>query len=114
VYSLGERRVWLVGSDGKVVRTYKVAPSPVDPLPGTYRVTSRTKRITGSDGVPIEHVVLFTTLGTAVIGFSAALDGSTPDPNSPKKTGGIRSSREDAEVMWKFAMTGAKVVVVRG
>jgi hypothetical protein len=112
VYGLGAKRVWLVGANSKVVRTYKVAPSSVSPAPGTYSVTSRTASVTGSDGVPIEHVVRFATVDNVVIGFSAAVDGSTPDPKSSKKTGGVREARDDGSAMWDFALRGTKVVVV--
>ncbi|MCB5911627.1 hypothetical protein [Streptomyces pinistramenti] len=113
VYALGAKRVWLVGADGKADRTYKVAPSTVSPPMGTYAVTSRSVSVTGSDGIAIEHVVLFTSVDGVVIGFSAAVDGSTPDPGaSQKKTGGIREARDDGAALWKFGLTGTKVVVV--
>ncbi|MFH8345991.1 hypothetical protein [Streptomyces sp. NPDC018045] len=112
VYALGARRVWLVTADGKVKRTYEVTPSTVSPAPGTYKVNGRTLKVTGSDGVPIEHVVRFTVADGVVIGFSAALDGSKPDPNATKKTGGIRESRTDGTAMWDFALHKTKVVVV--
>ncbi|MGA4840146.1 hypothetical protein [Streptomyces sp. G45] len=113
VYSLGADRVWLVGESGKAKRTYKVTPSTVDPSVGQYTVTSRSGQVTGSDGVQIEHVVRFTSVDGVAIGFSAALDGSTEKPDPGKKTGGVRSSREDGNAMWDFAIIGTKVVVVR-
>lgn len=113
VYSLGDDRVWLVGDGGRVTRTYTVSPSTVDPAPGTYRVTSRSKRITGSDGIPVEHVVRFAAVEGTVIGFSAAVDGSTPDLDPGVRTGGIREKRADGAEMWKFATIGRKIVVVR-
>jgi hypothetical protein len=112
VYALGEQRVWLVGQGEKVVRTYEVMPSSVSPVPGRYAVTSRSARISGSDGVPVEHVVRFTSVEGVVVGFSAAVDGSTPDPDTEKKTGGIREKRADGNAMWAFATAGTQVVVV--
>ncbi|CAL9464798.1 hypothetical protein [Streptomyces sp. Tu 3180] len=112
VYSLGDDRVWLVGDDGRVRRTFGVSPSTVDPAPGTYRVTSRSRRITGSDGVPVEHVVRFASAQGTVIGFSAAVDGSVPARNPQERTGGIRETRADGAAMWGFAAIGRKVVVV--
>ncbi|MEU2788200.1 hypothetical protein [Streptomyces sp. NPDC007100] len=112
VYALGAKRVWLVTGDGKVKRTYEVTPSSVSPAPGTYKVKGRTLKVKGSDGIPIEHVVRFTVADGVVIGFSAAVDGSMPDPNAKKKTGGIRESREDGAAMWDFALGETKVVVV--
>ncbi|MGK5631154.1 hypothetical protein [Streptomyces sp. URMC 123] len=114
VYSLGAHRVWLVGADEQATRTFEVVPSTVSPAPGEYKVTSRTARIKGSDGVPVENVVRFTSVGNVVVGFSAAVDGSmpAPNPNAQRKTGGIRESREDGAAMWMFATTGTKVVVI--
>ncbi|MEV0320075.1 hypothetical protein ACIBKX_12605 [Streptomyces sp. NPDC050658] len=112
VYSVGEDRVWLVKASGKAERTYKVTPSTVDPVPGTYAVSSRSGTVTGTDGVPIEHVVRFTSVDGVAIGFSSAVDGSTPKPDPAKKTGGIRQSRANGNAMWEFATISAKVVVV--
>ncbi|MEV5594902.1 hypothetical protein [Streptomyces sp. NPDC052496] len=113
VYSLGARRVWLVTADGKVKRTYEVTPSTVSPAPGTYKVDGRSLKVKGSDGVPIEHVVRFAVADGVVIGFSAAVDGSMPDPGATKKTGGIRETRADGTAMWDFALHKTKVVVVK-
>lgn len=112
MYSLDDDRVWLVGSDGGVKRTFEVAPGSVDPLPGTYAVTSRAAAVTGTDGTPIEHVVRFTTAHDVTIGFSAALDGSLPEPDPTVKTGGIRQSVADGDAMWDFATIGQAVVVI--
>ncbi|GAA2415343.1 hypothetical protein GCM10010420_51590 [Streptomyces glaucosporus] len=112
VYSLGGDRVWLVGANEKVTRTYRVVPGAVDPQPGEYTVTSRTERVTGTDGVPIAHVVLFTQAGGVPVGFSAAVDGSLPEGPPKEGTGGIRERPEDGEAMWRFASVGTKVVVV--
>ncbi|MGW0613025.1 hypothetical protein [Streptomyces sp. NPDC002788] len=114
VYSLRADRVWLVGANGKVARTFGVDPSAVDPAPGSYAVTSRSNAVTGSDGIPVEHVVRFTSVDGVVIGFSAAVAGSTaPAPDPKVRTGGIRESRADGAAMWTFATIGRKVVVVR-
>ncbi|MFE1323417.1 hypothetical protein [Streptomyces sp. NPDC058741] len=113
VYSLRRDRVWLVGANGGVARTFEVDPSAVDPPPGSYAVTSRSKAVTGSDGVPVEHVVRFTSVDGVVVGFSAAVDESRRAPAPKVRTGGIRESRTDGSVMWTFATIGRKVVVVR-
>ncbi|GAA1920459.1 hypothetical protein GCM10009716_31320 [Streptomyces sodiiphilus] len=117
VYSLTQQRVWLVDAaeDGlgeEILRTYPVHPSTVLPEPGEYAVTSTAEQITGSDGVPVEHVVVFASVDGVVIGFSASLDGSLPDPDSTERTGGIRQSREDGAAMWELAGAGFPVVVV--
>ncbi|WP_406459220.1 hypothetical protein OG782_22855 [Streptomyces sp. NBC_00876] len=112
VYKLSDRRVWLVNAKGKPTRTFKVMPSAVNPLPGTYNVTSRSGSVRGSDGVQIEHVVRFATTNDVAIGFSAAQDGSMEPPDPKLKVGGVRMSRADGDAVWTFATVGAKVVVV--
>jgi hypothetical protein len=118
VYSVDQGRVWLVdvsedGAGEVVAETYEVHRSAVDPPPGEYAVTSRWDELTGSDGVPVEHVVVFHSASDGtVFGFSAALDGSVPDPENGPRTGGIRQSREDGAAMWAFADSGTTVVVV--
>ncbi|NSC23402.1 hypothetical protein FM076_20500 [Streptomyces albus subsp. chlorinus] len=112
VYALKRQRVWLVGKDGRATRTFAVDPSAVSPRPGTYKVTSRSAHVQGSDGVPVENVVRFATVDGVTIGFSAALDGSTPDPDPSHKTGGIREKRADGKALWLHAPVGTPVVVV--
>ncbi|MFD0316773.1 hypothetical protein [Streptomyces flavalbus] len=112
VYSLDDDRVWLVEDDGRVRRTFRVAPGTVDPAPGPYTVSSRSGRITGSDGVPVEHVVRFATVDGVTVGFSAAVPGATPAPGVSTRTGGIRETRADGDAMWEFATVGRRVIVV--
>ncbi|MEU6588896.1 hypothetical protein ABZ923_06625 [Streptomyces sp. NPDC046881] len=114
VYSVDDDRVWLVSPGNRVQRTFPVRPGSVDPPAGTYWVTSRSNAATGTDGVPIEHVVRFTSVDGVTIGFSAAVDdgsGLMADPDV--KTGGIRESRPDGDAMWRFATIGVRVVVIR-
>ncbi|MFB8029696.1 hypothetical protein ACFQ6U_31965 [Streptomyces sp. NPDC056465] len=112
VYALKDRRVWIVDDKEKAVRTFTVMPSSVSPLPGVYRVTSRSGSIKGSDGVLIEHVVRFADVGDVSVGFSAAQDGSMETPDPTRKTGGVRMKRADGDAVWTFATVGVKVVVV--
>ncbi|MFF5144454.1 hypothetical protein ACFY6U_32855 [Streptomyces sp. NPDC013157] len=115
VYSVDDDRVWLVSERGRVERTFKVSPGTIDPPLGAYWVTSRSKAVTGTDGLPIEHVVRFTTTkdGSA-IGFSAVTAQRAAAPPDPTvKTGGIRETRADGNAMWNFATIGVKVIVIR-
>ncbi|MEU6554103.1 hypothetical protein ABZ915_28055 [Streptomyces sp. NPDC046915] len=114
VYSVDDDRVWLVGEHNQVVRTFKVKPGRVDPYPGAYVVTSRSHAVTGTDGVPVEHVVRFTSVDDVAIGFSAAVNPDlTPAPDPAVRTGGIRETRTDGQAMWMFGTIGVPVVVVR-
>lgn len=112
VYSLDAKRVWLAGKAGQKPRTFVVMPSTVSPPPGTYEVTSRSEKVTGSDGVDIEHVVRFTSVDQVAIGFSSAVDGSMASPDPTLRTGGVRMRTADGDAMWAFATVGSKVVVV--
>ncbi|MFD4786998.1 hypothetical protein ACFWN1_07970 [Streptomyces sp. NPDC058459] len=112
VYSVDDDRVWLVDDRGRVTRTFGVRPGGVDPAPGSYWVTSRSHAVTGSDGVPVEHVVRFTAVDGVTVGFSAATRAAPAEPGSPR-TGGIRETRPDGDAMWRFATIGVPVVVIR-
>ncbi|GGZ19526.1 hypothetical protein GCM10010387_10440 [Streptomyces inusitatus] len=112
VYAVTDRRVWLVTGKRKVSRTFQIMPSTVHPPPGSYAVTSRSGQVSGSDGVAIEHVVRFASVGDVVVGFSAAVNGSLAEPDPEKRTGGVRMMRADGDSMWRFATIGTKVVVV--
>lgn len=113
VYSVDDDRVWLVLAGDKVERTFKVTPGNVDPAPGVYVVTSRSNAVIGTDGTPIEHVVRFASAKGVTVGFSAAVDDSTPEPAPGRRTGGVRASREDAKAIWGFATIGERIVVIR-
>ncbi|MEV7318883.1 hypothetical protein [Streptomyces sp. NPDC093970] len=115
VYSVDDDRVWLVDERERVERTFPVRPGNIDPPVGAYWVTSRSKAVTGTDGLPIEHVVRFaTTKDGSAIGFSAATGTGTGEPPDPLvRTGGIRETRADGNAMWMFATIGVKVMVIR-
>ncbi|MGW0766654.1 hypothetical protein [Streptomyces sp. NPDC002676] len=113
VYSLGEKRVWLVDATGNASRTFTVWPGTVGPQPGRYSVTLRTQSLKGSDGVQIEHIVYFTKASGVNIAFSNALDGASPPPTNGKKLGGIRMHKEDGAALWAFGDQGTRVTVVK-
>ncbi|MFJ2607490.1 hypothetical protein ACIQOU_16855 [Streptomyces sp. NPDC091279] len=114
VYSVGDRRVWLVDASDAARRTFAVWPGTVAPDAGNYTVSTRTEgAITGSDGVKIEHIVYFTAKSGVNIAFSNATDGSSPPPTTAgSPTGGIRLKTADGTALWAFGTTGTKVVVV--
>ncbi|GAA1390718.1 hypothetical protein GCM10009639_19760 [Kitasatospora putterlickiae] len=132
VYSVGTHYVWLVDpkKTPQVVAAFPVTPGTVEPAPGSYPVYSRTPSGTGTDGKQIEHVVRFAQQNGVVFGFSAATDGATGTPTAAPtasasgtpsaiggggtkaKTGGIRSSRADGQLLWDFAPKDTKVVVI--
>ncbi|MFJ3672165.1 hypothetical protein ACIPSE_37485 [Streptomyces sp. NPDC090106] len=115
VYSLGDKRVWLVDASDASRRTFTVWPGTVSPDPGAYTVGTRSgDPITGSDGVRIEHVVYFAAKSGLNIAFSNAVDGSSPPPAAAgTQTGGIRMKTADGSALWTFGESGTKVVVVK-
>ncbi|OXY95680.1 hypothetical protein [Streptomyces diastatochromogenes] len=112
VYSLGEKRVWLVDATGKAGRTFTVWPGTVSPQPGRYSITLRTQSLKGSDGVEIEHVMYFTKVSGVNVAFSNALDGASPPPSNGQKLGGIRMHKQDGAALWAFGDQGTRVTVV--
>jgi hypothetical protein len=112
VYSLAQKRVWLVDATGRATRTFTVWPGTVSPQPGRYSVARRTPATTGSDGVAIEHILYFTVASGVNIGFSNAIDGSSPPPANGKQTGGIRLHKEDGAALWAFGDADTRVTVV--
>ncbi|MFI8003757.1 hypothetical protein [Streptomyces sp. NPDC086010] len=108
VYSLAQKRVWLVSERESAVRTFAVWPGNIPPAEGKYPVSFRRAEGVGSDGVPIQHAVYF----GARSAFSNAVDGASPAPESTVKTGAIRESVADGTALWDFAAKGTFVHVV--
>ena len=111
VFSEDRQRVWLVGDDGQVLRTYLASGSAYDNLfPGTYSVFSRTEQTYAFDGSgSMKYFVGFTRGRNAVIGFhDIPLDNSgqpvqTLDQlGTPLSHGCIRQERSDAIALWEF------------
>ncbi|MBQ0847250.1 hypothetical protein ACFU9Y_34095 [Streptomyces sp. NPDC057621] len=114
VYSLGQKRVWLVDASDAPRRTFKVWQGTVSPDPGTYTVGTRRETATGSDGVEIENIVYFAVASGVNVAFSNALDGSSPPPPaSGATTGGVRTKAADGDAVWKFGTAGTTVAVVK-
>lgn len=108
VYSISQKRVWLITESRKVVRSFQVWPGTMTPASGEYKVSYKRERGTGSDGVAIEHAVYF---GTAYA-FSNASNGAAPSPNPGLQTGAIREHSSDGIALWDFTKMGMVVDVV--
>jgi hypothetical protein len=113
VYSLGQKRVWLVDASDKATRTFTVWPGTVSPDPGAYSISNRVEATTGSDGVQIEHIMYFAAKSGLSVAFSNAVDGSSPPPASGKQTSGIRMPKADGTALWTFGTAATKVTVVK-
>lgn len=120
VFDMSAQRVWLVGGEGVVRRTYPVSGSVTDNLdPGTYEVYSRSKQAWGiDDSGSMKYMVRFAHGDNAAIGFHdiPVKDGeqvqAKADLGTPRSHGCIRQWRPDAKALWDFAPLGTTVVVV--
>ena len=120
VFDQSAQRVWLVGREGRVLRTYLVSGSVEDNLdPGTYEVYSRSVKAWGiDDGGTMNYMVRFAYGKRAAIGFHdiPVKDGEKVQTRSELGTalsgGCIRQWRPDAKALWEFAPQGTTVVVV--
>jgi hypothetical protein len=119
VFSMSGQRVWLVGADGRVARTYLVSGSLTDNLhPGTYSVFSTSRWATGIDDSGVmQYFVRFTHGQNAAIGFHSVptkdghLEETRAELGTPQSAGCIRQWLPDAKALWDFAPVGTKVVV---
>jgi lipoprotein-anchoring transpeptidase ErfK/SrfK len=120
VFDEGDQRVWLVGDDESVERTYLVSGSRFDNLePGTYAVQSRTRHATAFDySGTMEYFVRFATGFSEPIGFHSVPrdnDGTIEQTKSqlgtPLSAGCVRQWEPDAKALWDFAPVGTTVVV---
>ncbi|MBM9510570.1 hypothetical protein [Actinacidiphila acididurans] len=113
VYSLSQRRVWVVPAAGKPVATYPVQPGTVPAQPGLHLVTGQKATSTGADGVAVEHVVFFEYTAETWVAFSSAVNDKVTAPNPNLQTGAIRSHRDAGTAIWNATKIGSEVYVVR-
>lgn len=120
VFSQSDQRVWLVGDDGSVERTYLVSGSRFDNLdPGSYRVQSKTRDATAFDASgTMEYFVRFATGYSEPIGFHSVprdnagrLEQTKAQLGTPLSAGCVRQWKNDAVALWDFAPVGTSVVV---
>lgn len=121
VYDISDQRVWLIGADNKVRRSYLVSGSVTDNLrPGAYRVYSRSRHAVGFDEKStMDFMVRFTRGKHASIGFHAIPVDLAGRPlqtvaqlGTPRSHGCIRQRPTDARAMWRFAGIGTAVRVL--
>lgn len=120
VFDISAQRVWLVGAEDRVRRTYLVSGSVTDNLQaGEYDVYSRSARAWGiDDSGTMRFMVRFAHGDHAAIGFHdiPVKDGervqTRAELGSPRSHGCIRQARPDAKALWDFAPVGTPVVVL--
>ncbi|MEV6012113.1 hypothetical protein AB0M29_35600 [Streptomyces sp. NPDC051976] len=112
VYSLSQKRVWIVPTTGKPVDTFVVHPGTVAPKVGLHHVSGRKATSVGSDGANVEHVVFFSFTAETWIAFSAQLDDKLPPDGATLRTGAVRTHRKDGDALWNATAIGTPVIVV--
>lgn len=118
VYANLSQRVWLVGDNGLVDRTYLVSGKYLDPSEGTYAMYAFQRYAdAGHDGITMEYFVAFHPAGVGY-GFHTIpqfADGtplqSESELGSFRSSGCVRQRRSDAVYLWNWARYGDPVVL---
>jgi lipoprotein-anchoring transpeptidase ErfK/SrfK len=123
VYSKSRQRVWVVDSDGTVLKTHRVSGKlkSCDPTPGTYSVFSRSRYTNSIQDPTIKwgYMVRFTKgCNGGNIGFHEIPTQfgkpvqTIAQLGQPLSGGCVRQATSDAIWMWDWAGVGTKVVVL--
>lgn len=121
VYANAEQRVWVVGREGNVIRSFLVSGQPGQPRPGTYKVFSQSPRSHSFDdpNTTFRFMTRFAKGRNGEnIGFheiprknGRALQ-TVEQLGTPLGAGCLRSSTADARFIYDWAKPGTVVVVV--
>jgi peptidoglycan hydrolase-like protein with peptidoglycan-binding domain len=121
VYDRAGQRVWAVGKNGEIIRSWLVSGSQYNnEMPGTHTVYSRSERSTAWNGkAHLPLMIRYQETRIGHIGFHAiplkVSDNSpyqTTDELGNRLSGGCqRQHNLDAKFLWAFADVGTTVVV---
>ena len=121
VYDRAGQRVWAVGNDGEVIRSWLVTGSKYsNEMPGTHTVYSRSERSTAWNGQAwLPQMIRYQQTEIGHIGFHAIplhVSDNSPyqgtDELGTRLSGGCqRQHNLDSAFMWEFAQVGTTVVV---
>jgi len=122
VYSRAGQRVWAVGDDGSIIRSWLVSGSKYNnEQPGTHKVYSRSDVTTAWNGKAyLKLMVRWLKTEKGAIGFHSipihVADGTvyqTEAELGQRLSGGCqRQAPLDAEFVWAWATIGTPVVVI--
>jgi hypothetical protein len=121
VFDLSEQRVWLVGADDRIVRTYLGSGSRYDNLrAGHFEVFSRSRYAISYDfAETMQYMVRFDHGDSSPLGFhTIPLDGdghpiqTVEQLGTPLSAGCIRQAVPDAKALWRFSPIGTDVWIV--
>ena len=121
VYSIARQRVWVVSKDEQIIHTFLVSGKRDRPAKGTYRVFSQSPESFS----PLEPGVTFRFMTRFAKGLNGINIGFHEIPmrngkpmqteaqlGTPRGSGCLRSSTEDAMFIYRWAKPGTQVVVV--
>jgi len=122
VYSKTNQTVWVYDENNTIIKMHRVSgrQDPRDPLPGTYRVWSRSTRTFSINDPTItwNHMIRFAkgnrdgNIGFHDIPYQYGQPVQTVDQLGQALSGGcVRQASEDAIWMWNWAQIGTVVVV---
>ncbi len=122
VYDRAGQRLWAVGDDGSIIRSWLVSGSKYsNELPGAHEVYSRSEMSTAWNGKAyLPKMVRWLKTDIGAIGFHSiplhVSDGSayqTEAELGTRLSGGCqRQAVRDANFVWDFAQVGTPVIVV--
>jgi hypothetical protein len=119
VYANLSQRLWLVGDDGFVDRTYPISGKYLDPPPGVYRVYAYQRFAdAGHDGITMEYFVAFNPAGLGYGFHTIPVDADGVPLQSEDELGFFRSAGcvrqkwSDAVFLWNWSRYGDPVVVL--
>ncbi len=121
IYDRGQQWVWMVDADGSVVDNYPVSGNTTSPVPGRYKVTSKSEEAISYNWLfTMEHMVRFTTdIEGDSIGFHSIPRGWRDTPVQTEaqlgdslSLGCIRQRDDKAERLYDWASIGTPVVVL--
>jgi lipoprotein-anchoring transpeptidase ErfK/SrfK len=122
VYSKTQQTVWVYDETDTIIKAHRVSgrQDPRDPLPGTYRVWSRSARTFSINNPTItwNYMIRFAkgdrdgNIGFHDIPYQYGQPVQTVDQLGQALSGGcVRQAPEDAIWMWNWAQIGTVVVV---
>lgn len=121
VYGRGDQMVWLVEADGTLFDSYSVSGRATWPVPGRYKVLSKSLRSSSVSGhVTMEHMVRFVQPpGRAATGFHSipVTWNGTPIQSEEelglfRSAGCVRQRDDKAEQLYSWSLLGTPVVVL--
>ena len=121
VYGRGDQMVWLVAADGTLFDSYPVSGRATSPVPGRYKVFSKSRYTQSRTGtVFMEYMVRFVKrLPARSIGFHSIPTDRSGTPVQTldelgrfRSAGCVRQSDDKAEQLYHWTPVGTPVIVL--